>query len=315
MSEHADRHVPHVRIIFNPAARRGHAVRLAHQLGDLAARLDGSAWVETRYARHAVELAAQAAREGAGIVVAMGGDGTVHEVVNGLMQVEAGRRPALGVVPVGSGNDFVVGAGLCADPFDALRRILAPSGARMRPLDLGCVRDNLGRTEHFVNVIGIGLDAAVTYRTQRVRLLRGFPMYAAALVSALAQDYRAPRMHVDLGDGHPISGPILMLAAGNGTREGGGFVVTPKADIGDGSLDVAMIGPVSRRRLLQIIPDVMKGTHERHPEIRVLRARRVTLSAEDELSAHYDGEMMAWPGEQVRRLEIEAVPGALRLAE
>lgn len=300
-----------IKIIFNPAARRGHTQHVAHQLESSAKELGGAAWVETQRAGHASQLARQAADEGFEVVAAIGGDGTVHEVVNGLMQVEAARRPALGVVPIGSGNDFVVGAGLCSEPSESLRRIFA--GSEMRLLDLGCVSDNTGRSEFFVNVIGIGLDASVTFRTRQVKLLRGFPMYFAALMRALLQDFRAPRMDIAFDDDGTIAEPVMMMAVANGTREGGGFNVTPKADIGDGALDFAMIGPVSRFRLLQIIPDVMKGTHERHREIRMGRLRQLRLSTNQQLAIHFDGEMFAWYGDGVQALQIGVVPNAIRL--
>ena len=300
-----------VKIIVNPAARRGDGLRLARELKSLAGERGDAVWVETQRAGHAVDLARQAAEEGCSVVAAVGGDGTVHEVANGLMRAAAEARPALGVVPIGSGNDFVVGAGLRADPQEALLSIL--SSRETRPLDLGRVRDNNGRDEYFVNVIGIGLDASVTYRARNMRWLRGFPMYLGALMRAMIQDFHTPHVEIAFDDGRSVSGPAMMIAVSNGTREGGGFNITPRADIADGVLDFAMIGPVSRARLLRIIPDVMKGTHERHPEIRFDRVRRLGLRSRQPLAVHFDGDMFAWHGDGVRELDISIVPGAIRL--
>ncbi len=303
-----------IKIIFNPAAARGKAGEVANRLRNaLAATSNLVEWVDTTHSGHAVALAREAAQAGFSIVVAMGGDGTAHEVANGLMQVDADTRPALAIVPVGSGNDFVLGAGLERDPLRALEAALAGSTARARRIDLGLVRDDRGRAEHFINVIGIGLDASVTHHSQRIRLLRGFAMYFAALMRTLTNNYGALPMQLQIDDGEPVSRQVLMLAVANGTREGGGFNITPKADPGDGQLDFAMIGPVSRLRLLQIIPDVMAGTHERHPEIAVSRIRHLRVRSGWPLLSHFDGEMYAWREDGVHEMEISIVPRAIRL--
>ncbi len=307
-----------IKIIFNPAAARGKAGEVANRLRSALAAISKPIevdWVGTTHRGHAVTLAREAAQAGFRTVVAMGGDGTAHEVVNGLMQVDAGIRPALAIVPVGSGNDFVIGAGLERDPFSALQVAIARGDAGGRRLDLGLVRDNLGRAEHFINVIGIGLDASVTHHSQNIRMLRGFAMYFAALMRTLTNNYGALPMQLQIDGGAPVSRQVLMLAVANGTREGGGFNITPKADPGDGQLDLAMIGPVSRLRLLQIIPDVMAGTHTRHPEIAIHSIRHLRVRSSRPLLSHFDGEMYAWQGDGVHEMEISVVPQAIRLIQ
>lgn len=307
--------IARVRIIANPAAARGRA-------GDTAARLrvglpaaglhTDIEWVTTTHPGHATVLAREAGQAGFDTVVALGGDGTAHEVVNGLMQLDAGARPALAIVPIGSGNDFARGAGLPRDPLSALRRAL-DGALSPRPIDVGLARDSRNRSEYFLNVIGIGLDASVNHHARQVRLLGGFAMYFAALIRTLTNNYGAIPAHLEIDDGRPVSQPVLMLAVANGTREGGGFNITPAADPGDGQLDLAMIGPVSRLRLLQIIPDVMAGTHARHPEIVMRRIRRLRIRSSRPLLAHFDGEMFAWREDNVREIEISVVPQAIRL--
>ena len=310
-----------IKIIFNPAAARGRAGEIAGRLRSAFAAAGAGAesgnvridWVSTTHRGHAVTLAREAAQAGFSAVVAMGGDGTAHEVVNGLMQVDAGARPALAIVPIGSGNDFVIGAGLERDPLGALRAAIERGHAGARRLDVGLVRDNLGRAEHFINVIGIGLDASVTYHSQHIRLFRGFAMYFAALMRTLTNNYGALPMQLQIDGGDLVSRQVLMLAVANGTREGGGFTITPRANPGDGQLDLAMIGPVSRLRLLQIIPDVMAGTHERHSEITIRRIQRLRVRSSRPLLSHFDGEMFAWREDSVHEMEISVVPQAIRL--
>jgi diacylglycerol kinase family enzyme len=134
-----------IKMIYNPEADRGRSYEVAGDLRQLANELGGADWVGTVYPGHAIELAAQAAEAGYATIVALGGDGTVHEVVNGLMQIEASRRPRLGVVPIGSGNDFAGSAGMKIDPFDAVRRIFQSSFERT--LDIGSLQDASGRSE------------------------------------------------------------------------------------------------------------------------------------------------------------------------
>ncbi len=303
-----------VRIIFNPAAAQGRSVALAGRLRNTLATADRRMeidWVETQHRGHATTLAREAGQAGFSSVVAMGGDGTAHEVVNGLMQIDAGLRPALAIVPIGSGNDFVIGAGLERDPFRALRIVIEHDNTSKRRLDVGLVRDNLGRVEYFINVIGIGLDASVTYHSQNTRFFRGFAMYFAALMRTLTNNYGALPLELQIDRGEFASHQALMLAVANGTREGGGFNITPQADPGDGQLDLAMIGPVSRLRLLRIIPDVMAGTHARHPEISIQRVQHLRVCSSRRLLAHLDGELWAWHEHDVREIEISIVPQAI----
>ena len=302
-----------IKIVFNPAAARGRASQAASQLRDVIHTFPDTLieWVDTQYRGHGAVLARQAADAGFGVVVAMGGDGTVHEIVNGLMQVHAATRPALAVVPVGSGNDFVIGASLNRNPADALRRAIEPRETHW--LDLGHVRDNREHSEYFVNVIGIGLDASVTYHSQHIKVFRGFAMYFAALMRTLTNNYGPAPMELEIDNGQPTSQEVLMLAVANGTREGGGFNITPRANTSDGQLDLAMIGPVSRLRLLQIIPDVMNGTHERHPEISVSRIQHLQVRSSQPLLSHFDGEMYTWRQDNVREMEISVAPKAVRL--
>ncbi|MCS7060536.1 MAG: diacylglycerol kinase family lipid kinase [Anaerolineae bacterium] len=307
-----------LRIIVNPAAARGRAGKTAAQLRALIETDHSTAHIEWTYTErpgHAVELTRQAGESGCEVVAVMGGDGTVHEVANGLMQIDRLSRPALAIVPIGSGNDFVSGAELWQDPLTALQRTVQAcnGGLTTRWLDLGYVQDNRGRSEYFVNVIGIGLDASVAWHAQHMPGLSGFAMYFAALMRTLTNNYGAIPISLGIDDELEVRKPVLMIAIANGTREGGGFKITPAARIDDGELDLAMIGPVSRVRLLQLIPDVMAGTHARHPEITLRRIRRIHLRSEHPLLSHFDGEIFSWHGQGVREMLISVEPAAVKL--
>jgi diacylglycerol kinase (ATP) len=299
-----------IRMIFNPEADRGRSYQVAGDLRQLSAEWGGAEWVGTDYPGHAGELAASAARDGCGIVVALGGDGTVHEVVNGLMQAEESRRPLLGVVPLGSGNDFAGGMGIPLDPPAALRRIFRER--RATPVDVGRVVDSSGRAEYWCNVLGIGFDAAINIQSRRIPLLHGFGMYLAAVLRTIVLKYERPMMTLDL-DGKKQSGRFLMLTLGNGTREGGGFLTTPDARMDDGWLDYLLVDPIPRLRMLRLIPEVMRGTHGRFPEAHLGRFRRLRLRADMALPIQADGEMFAPYAADVRGVEVQINPHALQV--
>src|SRR5215510_8239813 len=141
-----------VKIILNPMADMGNAWRVARDLRSITQEHGGVDWSGTVYPGHAIELAKQAGQDGYDLVIAMGGDGTVHEVMNGLMQVPEERRPILGVVPVGSGNDFAHGINAAMTPTDALKCAL---NGQPSTIDLGLMTDGHGRQEYFDNTLGI----------------------------------------------------------------------------------------------------------------------------------------------------------------
>ncbi len=155
-----------VKLILNPMADMGRAWKTANDLRPIAQEFKGElSWSGTVYPTHAIELAKQAAEEGCDMVIAMGGDGTVHEVVNGLMQVPEEKRPVMGIVPIGSGNDFAYSIGLTQRPAHALAHAL--HGGNIQPVDIGLMTDEHGRREYFDNTLGIGFDAVVTIRSHK----------------------------------------------------------------------------------------------------------------------------------------------------
>jgi diacylglycerol kinase family enzyme len=182
-----------VLLIANPNADLGRAWRWASDLRPVADEFGGADWAGTVYPTHASDLARQAAEAGYTLVVAVGGDGTVHEVINGLMQVPVENRPRLGVVPMGSGNDFAHSLSMDPRPAFALRQVFT---GRPRRVDIGRLQDGMGRTEFFDNTVGIGFDATVTIRSRNYAYLRGFSFTCWRLPDHPAQP-RAPCLRED----------------------------------------------------------------------------------------------------------------------
>jgi diacylglycerol kinase family enzyme len=291
-------------VIFNPAAGRGRAPRRLRRLRrDLGAR---AVFQPTRGPGHAEELALTAAKDGFAVVGAAGGDGTVHEVANGLLR--AGTPDVtLAVFPVGSANDYAYSLGL--DP-DGRER--PGTFAGVRPVDVGLVRAPDGRQRYFVNGLGLGFNGAVTLETRRIRGLQGVPLYTAGLLRALWLRFDRPLMMLTI-DGETRQGPTLALSVAIGRREGN-FVVAPHAEVDDGLFDYLHAGALSRLGLLRYVPNMITGRLPTDdPLVSSGRCREVRVRSEAPLIVHVDGEFFCRPEDGLHEVEVRILPGALRV--
>ena len=298
-----------VKIILNPVADMRNAWRVANDLRPIVADYGNADWSGTVYPTHATELAKQAAEAGYDRVIAMGGDGTVHEVVNGIMQVPKEHRPILGVVPVGSGNDFAHAIGI---PLESDRALVCALNSQPSTIDLGVMTDEHGRKEYFDNTLGIGFDAVVTIRSHRLPVVRGFLMYLTAVIQTIVLNHDPALMQMEI-DGTPREQRNLLLTLCNGPREGGGFLVAPDAKIDDGVLHYAMIRDVSRAMMFRLVPEVMKGTHGSFKEVTLGSCTRLTVKADRPMYIHADGEIYTSFGSNLHGVTFEALPGALQV--
>ena len=297
------------KFLVNPNADMGRAWRTVADLRPLVEEFGGADWTGTVYPTHATALARQAAEDGYHLVIAAGGDGTVHEVINGLMQVPAETRPRLGIVPLGSGNDFAHTVGIRTNPAEALKQVFTGQPTR---IDLGRFDIGRGEPEYFDNTFGMGFDATVTIRSHRITLLRGFLMYLVAVLQTIALNHEAPRMQIETDQGSWDEETIMFVVC-NGPREGGGFLVAPGSVVNDGVLNYAAIRHVSRLMMLRLIPEVMKGTHGRFKQVRLGQLNKLQLRSEKPMTIHADGEVISGFGMDVRNVSVEIVPGALEI--
>lgn len=297
-----------VKLIFNPIANLGRAWPIATALRPIVQELGGADWVGTVYPTHATELARQAGEEGYDRVIALGGDGTMHEVINGLMQLPTESRPQLGIVPVGSGNDFSHAIGVSPDPLAAIRQALV---GEPHKIDIGQITDNLGRSEYWANAVGIGFDTIVTINSRKVPVLKGFGIYLAAVLKTILMDYEYFKVDVKM-DGKEWQREVFMLVLCNGPREGGGFHVYPNANPSDGLLNYLAFDKMSRMNMFLSLPGVMNGTHDRNPHAHFGEYKKMEIRSNRPLYIHTDGEIFADPAiHKVDELSIEIKPGAL----
>lgn len=300
-----------VKLILNPMADMGRAWKTANDLRPIAQEFQGDlTWSGTVYPTHAVELARQAAEEGCDLVIAMGGDGTVHEVMNGLMQVPAEKRPVMGVVPIGSGNDFAYSIGITQKSSYALAHAL--KAENVQPVDIGLMTDEHGRREYFDNTLGIGFDAVVTIRSHKLPIVKGFLMYLTAVIQTIVLNHNPASIKVET-EAETWEDKLLMFTLCNGPREGGGFMLSPDSKNNDGVMESVAVTKVSRATMFRLVPEFMKGTHMRFKQIRMGQFKRLTLTSDLPLYIHADGEIFTSFGSNLKKVSFEIIPQALKV--
>ncbi|MDH7486202.1 MAG: diacylglycerol kinase family lipid kinase [Anaerolineae bacterium] len=290
------------RIIVNPYAGRWKAWKSIPAI-ETALRREGIAYdlVQTEGEGHGIELARQAAVEGYAPVVAAGGDGTVSEVMNGLVQAAGeGLAGPMGIIPLGSANDLPVQLGLPLDIEGACRCLRE---GRERVIDVGRVD---GR--YFDNDVGVGFEPQVTIEARKIKRLRGTLIYIVAVFRALRR-YEQPHMTIAWDDGR-AAGRMLLVSVGNGNVTGGAFRLTPQAELDDGLLDFVFGTAMSRLQVLRFLPLVFSGQHIHRPEVTYGRTRRLTITSDDPLPVGVDGEIISTAA---HRLEFEVIPHKLRV--
>ena len=231
----------------------------------------------------AVRMARAAAGAGAELVVAVGGDGTLNEVVNGVMDVEwAGR---LAVIPTGTANDFASGFEVPTDVEGALE--VALEG---RALEADVARAN---ERYFINVSTGGFGATATEETpSEAKRLLGPWAYVVTGVKKFSE-LRPSKARFERPDAPDWDGEVMLFAVGNGKRTGGGSLLTPRAELSDGELDVLIVPGMPRMEFVALLPDLRAGTHVDNPHVLYFRTERLVVETEEPLSVNVDGEPLS----------------------
>lgn len=289
-----------VGLIINPLA--GH--RAGNRFGSVIARELRRAGFRvcarfTRGPGDATRIARQFAAEGQEAIVVAGGDGTLSETVHGLLAADSDLT--LGLIPIGTGNDFAKALGLT--PLDWRGACARFARGCERRVDAGCCNER-----YFVNGVGIGLDARVAIEANRLRWLRGNAVYGVALLNTLLHHYRTPTVRLR-GPGIDLQQGMTMLALANGQVYGGAFRIAPRAQVDDARLEMVVAEALPRWRILGLLPKVLKGTHLDHPAVRTQALTEVSVELDAPLPVHADGEIVATATRSVR---VRILPGRLR---
>lgn len=286
---------PNSCVIFNPAAGKR---RARHALSDLQRQYaDRAVFWPTQQSGHASELARQAADDGFSVVAAAGGDGTVHEVANGLLESQR-TDVVFAVIPLGSANDYAY----------SLKReqVVSP-----RLVDVGIIRTKM-KHRYFVNCLGIGFSGSVTAESRKIHWLQGRWLYGLATLRALWKQWH----YIDLASSlshekPPRYQPTLMLSVMLGHREGG-FVMAPDAYLDDGWFDIIQAGRLSRFEVLRLLARLSyRGLPRDHPKLQLARCQSLSITSHQPMPIHTDGELFCQSADDVREIEIEMLPRRL----
>ena len=299
------------KIILNPTAGNGNGLRLLPQIEQLFTKYKLSyELVRTGKIGHGIELTRQAVRDGYKAIIAAGGDGTVNEVINGLMQckLEGLALPPLGVLSVGRGNDF---AGSIGIPAELEAGVQALVDDHRRTIDIGRVMGGIypeGR--YFGNCVGVGFDAITTIEVHKLPRWGGFFGFLVAVLKTVFLYNKAP-MATTVYDEKTLTQRSLLISIMNGRRLGGSFQMAPNSKPDDGLFDLCIAEQMSSFKVIMMIPHFTRGDQATQPSIKTGQAAHIAITALDgPLPAQTDGEIICVDG---THLEVEALPRQLEI--
>ena len=272
--------------ILNPEAGKGRGRKieseLLHRLKHSHVQFEFS---RTKEPLHATELA-RSARESFDAVVAVGGDGTVNEVAAGLV----GARAALGVISIGSGNDF---AKMVHVPHEIPSAVSALQTDTIKQIDVGAAEltfaNGTTTTKYFFNTLGAGFDAAVAYQVKKINWLTGLPLYSLALLRTIFS-YVPHQFQIESATVREQS-ECFLVCIGNGNWEGGGFALTPHAIPDDNKFEVCIIKGKSPLHALKVVPKIFAGTHGSANNVHLFDTEELSIASSQPFPVHGDGEI------------------------
>jgi diacylglycerol kinase (ATP) len=294
--------------LVNPAAANNSTGRRWPQLERRAAALGltGNVLFSERPG-HLGELAREAVAGGAERLVVVGGDGTVHEVVDGLMKAGLADRAELALLPLGTGKDFARSVRIPTRMDEAIE---VARGGRVRTIDVGRATYTTGAGEaiaYFANFAGAGISGAIARRANGMTKALGGRVSFMWATLAVFSRWQPAEMTIEI-EGEQRQARLLEALAMNGDYTAGGMWVAPEAGLDDGSFDVVLIGDFSKAEFATTFPKIYRGTHVSHAKVEIVRARELRVDAPEPLPIVVDGEQ---PGTTPVRFEL--VPSALRV--
>lgn len=243
------------------------------------------------------EVAGKLQNEGFQRMIVVGGDGTLHEVINGINP----KQVTIGIIPTGTGNDFCRSMGIPLDPFAAVDYIFSN---QIQAIDLGCVN---GR--RFINIAGIGFDAEVAKEVNENRVLQYLSGTAAYLIAVFIKLFRYKNVPATVSiDSKKIESNLFLAAVGNANYYGGGMKIVPQAVINDGLFHLCIGQDINFFDAVVILPKIFSGRHTEHPKVSFMSGRSVTLTSEKPLAVHADGEIVS-----VTPASFNILPSCLRI--
>lgn len=308
-----------VHVVFNPASGRGRGAKRMETYRDLLGRhFSDVTFHATAGPGDEYRLADRALASGCDVLVAVGGDGTWSHVADRIL-ASGQKDVALGLLPAGTGNDFGRNLGLrYGDPADAVERLIhgspvAADAGRIvtpsQPAESHTRGTDTLRVRHFLNVVGVGFDVAVVDAAAGARFLKGEVLYK---VTALQQLFRFDGIGLEIStdEGARTRRRHLMATVTNGVFFGGGFPISPDAEIDDGLLHGCLISDASPLRRMSLFNKAEKGRHVAEPEVEMVDTRRIELTGPNPIRFEADGDIFEVEGNAIA---LEVLPGALHV--
>jgi len=284
------------KLIFNPASRNGKSRQDIPYILDMLKSYDiDYNFTETEYPLHAIKIAEESIKE-YDIILAVGGDGTINEIINGM----AGSDRYLGIIPLGSGNDFIKTLGIPHNIDEAIKIVKEKNSSR---IDLGKAGDRF-----FSNGVGIGFDAVATDEKIKLKKIHEKYVYYLAILKTLFK-YQPTEISVTVNDA-TMRQRFYLVSIGNGKYMGGGFMLNPDASFYDGELNICMIDEISKLTVIKHISKVIKGTHGPLKIVKMFRSDKVVIESEEGFPVQMDGELYSL---NEKKLEITIIPNSLNV--
>lgn len=280
---------PHLKTIFKYLKENGFNFKVSY----------------TSHQGEATELAQKAADKGIDLIISVGGDGTVNEIVNGIMQSK--NNPSLGIIPLGWANDFIKSVNISPDITQACKILVQ---GKTKEIDVGVINKKI----YFANICGVGFDAEVAQYANQMknrhpnwRILSAF-LYVFATIKKLLSPFRYHEVSIKI-DQQEIQAKILFIAISNGKIYGGRFKITPEAILDDGLLEICLVEEMGRFKYLSIIPKVFKGAHGGIKGVSFYRAKEIIIQSSEPILAQVSGEVI----EDQKKFTITLQPKSLKL--
>ncbi len=266
-------------IIINPVAGKG---RTSKKIPILKNYLESQNFADfdlcyTEYHEHAIKLANMRAKE-YDAVIAMGGDGTINEVLKGLI----GTDTIMGIIPEGRGNDFARYLHFPSNIKEAVDKLIKFD---LKTIDIGKIDTN-----YFMNGVGIGFDGFVNQRTLKRKILKGALSYYYSMLEGMFL-WQPMKMNVEIDNTKIDSNSVFLTAIGNGKFCGGGMNLNPHAEIDDGLLDLCVVNNISKMKVVRNLKKLVDGTIDNIKEVTIYKGKEIKISSEDNMPIHYDGEL------------------------
>jgi diacylglycerol kinase (ATP) len=275
-------------IILNPKAAKGRAAKYFPKIFALLDKVNlDYECAYTEAPLHAESIAKKAVESGYSRIVSAGGDGTLNEVINGILKADG--DPDLAILPIGTCNDFIKAIAI---PKDITRACEVITTGTAKRCDVFLVGDR-----YSINAAGVGFDVAVVHGLKQSKVLRGFAMYLATVLRN-AFSYQGMNLTIVNGVTH-FERKALMLTVANGVSYGGNFKIAPAADASDGYLNAVLLKDMSPLKRLLALPRFFNGSHVKLPETEMFLTNELKIIAEAPLTVQIEGELLEWPSNEI----------------